>query len=161
MGPMPKPQTANQDRSAEQPFEEALIALLDEWRQSGTCTQSDKTLILALAAKIPLARRAVLLEDFREELAERGSRGGPVFQNVIRLIDERPEWTAESLRRKLKEQGHNIDAKTFSNCLNYLVKSGRLHRISRGHYSVAGFGVVTSDELFKTHDIPKGGENED
>lgn len=72
-----------------------------------------------------------------------------------------PDWTAASLRRRLCEHGHSIDAKTLGNCLNYLVKSGRLIRISRGQYAVAGFGVITSDELFPSHDMPKGGENED
>lgn len=147
--------------AAGEPYEEALSALLADWRASGKCNQSDKVLILALAAKISPARRSVLLQGFERELTTPSSRGGPVFENVIRLIDECPEWTAESLRRKLSERGHPIDAKTLSNCLNYLVKSGRLIRISRGHYAVAGFGVITSDELFPPHDIPKGGENED
>ncbi len=146
---------------AEEPYEAALGALLADWRASGKCKQPDKALILALAAKISPHRRSVLLQGFERELASPSSRGGPVFENVIRLIDASPEWTAASLRRKLSERGHPVDAKTLSNCLNYLVKSGRLTRISRGHYAVAGFGVITSDELFPPHDLKKGGENED
>ena len=143
-----------------QPYEAALSALLAEWQESGKCSQSDKALILALAAKISPHRRSMLLQGFERELAAPSSRGGPVFENVIRLIDKQPEWTAASLRLKLRERGHSIDAKTLSNCLNYLVKSGRLTRISRGHYAVSGFGVVTSEELLPQSDIEKGGESE-
>ncbi len=145
---------------AEEPYEEALRALLDDWQTSGKCSQSDKALILALATKISPTRRSALLQGFERELAAPSSRGGPVFENVIHLIDERPEWTAASLRQKLSERGQSVDTKTLSNCLNYLVKSRRLTRISRGHYAVAGFGVITSDELLPPHDIQKGGENE-
>jgi hypothetical protein len=150
----------HQNPKAEEPFEEALVALLDDWRTSGKCTQSDKMLILALAGKITPSRRSALLKGHEQDLTAPSSRGGPVFENVIRLIDERPDWTAASLRRRLSEQGQLVDSKTLSNCLNYLVKSGRLVRISRGHYVVAGFGIITSDEL-PTYDIPQGGENED
>lgn len=146
---------------AEEPYEEAVRALLAAWRAIGKCSQSDKALILGLAAKLSPARRSVLLQGFEQELTAPSSRGGPVFENVIHLIDEHSEWTAASLQRKLAERGHPVDAKTLSNCLNYLVKSGRLTRISRGHYAVTGFGVITSDELFPLHDIPKGGVNED
>ena len=146
---------------AEEPYEEALRALLGDWQTNGKCSQSDKALILALATKISPTRRSALLQGYERELTAPGSRGGPVFENVIRLIDKRPKWTAASLRKKLSQRGQSVDAKTLSNCLNYLVKSGRLTRISRGHYAVAGFGVITSDELLPPHDIQKGGENED
>lgn len=145
---------------AEEPFEEAVRALLEDWEESGRCSQSDKALILALAKKISLARRTALLEGRAQDLIAPNPRGGPVYSNVIRLIGERSEWTATALRRRLSEIGERVDAKSVSNCLNYLVKAGRLTRISRGHYAVAGFGVVTSDVL-PTYDVPKGGENED
>jgi len=145
----------------EAPYEEALRTLLADWRATGKCNQSDRALILGLAAKISPARRSVLLQNFERELVAPNSRGGVVFENVVRLIDERPEWTAASLRRRLSERGNPVDSKTLSNCLNYLVKSHRLTRISRGHYAVAGFGVIASDELFPENDIQKGGENED
>ena len=145
---------------AEGPFEEAVRALLNEWQANGKCSQSDKALILALARKISLDRRTALLQGVEQELSTPNPRGGPVYSNVIRLIDERPDWTAARLRRRLSEVGQPVDTKSLSNCLNYLVKSGRLTRISRGHYAVAGFGVVTSDVL-PAYDIEKGGENED
>jgi hypothetical protein len=148
------------DEQTTEPFEEALKALLSNWRANGKCSQSDKALILALGGRVPAVRRSALLQDFERELTAPNRRGGPVFENVIRLIDKRPEWTAANLQRKLCERGHPVDAKTLSNCLNYLVKSGRLTRISRGRYAVAGFGIVTSDEVFPLRDIPKGGENE-
>ncbi len=158
---MSESQLLRPNAPAREPYEEALRALLGEWQASGKCSQSDKTLILALATKISPTRRSALLQGYERELTAPSSRGGPVFENVIRLIDKRPDWTAARLRRKLSERGQSVDAKTLSNCLNYLVKSGRLTRISRGHYAVAGFGVITSDELFPPHDLPKGGENED
>jgi len=146
--------------SSEDPFEVALLATLADWQATGKCSQSDKTLILALAAKIPPNRRVVLLKGFEQDLTAPNKRGGPVFGNVISLINRRPAWTASSLHRALVEQGDPVDKKILSNCINYLVKSGRLTRISRGHYAVAGFGIVTSDELVPQYDIPKGGENE-
>ena len=146
---------------AEDPYEEALKTLLADWRASGKCSEPDKALILGLAGKISPLRRSVLLRGFEQALHAPNPRGGATFENVIRLIDERPEWTAASLRRRLSERGHPVDAKTLSNCLNYLVKSRRLNRIGRGHYAVAGFGVIASDNVLCPNDIPKGGEHED
>lgn len=150
-----------QPSALESPYEGALKAALQDWRMSGKINQSDKALILALAAKIPAFRRQALLRDVEKELVTPSGRGSPVFENVIRLIDERPKWTTESLTRRLRNQGHSVDSKALSNCLNYMVKSGRLIRISRGHYAAAGFGIITSDSLIRDHDIAKGGENED
>ena len=69
---------------AEEPYEEVLKILLADWRAYGICSQSDRALILALAAKISPARRTVLLQGFERELKRCSSRGGPVFQNVVR-----------------------------------------------------------------------------
>ena len=154
-----KPNSA--DWSLDSPFEEALKALVSGWRETGKCSQSDKALIRALAERIPPYRRAVLLQGFEHELAAPSPRGGPLFERVVHLIQEHPRWTAARLRRELEARGTPVDVKALSNCLHYLVKSGRLIRISRGHYEVAGFGIVTSDELIPPNDIPKGGENED
>jgi hypothetical protein len=145
----------------ESPYEAALKAALEEWESSGKISLADRALILTLAAKISPARRHILLHGIEEDLTAPTGRGGPVFENVIRLIDERPEWTGACIRRRLSEQGHPVDSKALSNCLNYMVKSGRLTRISRGRYAVAGFGVIASDQLVPEHDIPRGSENED
>ena len=57
------------------------------------------------------------------------------------------------------EESQHVDAKALSNCIGYLVKSGRLLRVGRGHYVVAGAGLVTADPI-EQHDIEHGSENE-
>ncbi|MCP5364929.1 MAG: type IV toxin-antitoxin system AbiEi family antitoxin domain-containing protein [Hyphomicrobiales bacterium] len=145
----------------ENPYEEALKAAIRDWIAGGKRSQADKALVLALASRVSPERSKKILIGLESELTARTSRGGRVFQNVVNLIDKYPEWTAANLRKELESSGLHVDAKTFTNCIDYLVRAGRLTRISRGHYAVAGFGVVTTDDLFPSYDIPKGGENED
>jgi hypothetical protein len=142
------------------PFEVALERMVAEWRVNKRLTPNDRALILALAARVSEERRTALLRDIAAELRTPSNRGGPVFEKVIRLVDERPEWKATEIKRTLANRGTPVDTKTLSNSIDYLVKSGRLRRLGRGTYAAPGFGIVTSEEL-TSDDIPRGGELED
>ena len=77
-------------------------------------------------------------------------RGGDTFGNVISLFQRFPNrsWTAPQVQEALRESGvEEEDAKAISNAIAYLAKSGRLQRISRGQYVMAGYNVgVEYDE---------------
>jgi hypothetical protein len=78
-------------------------------------------------------------------------RGGELFGNVIALFkkDQRPEWTVPEAQEALEQNGVTVDdTKALYNVFTYLANTGRLQRVSRGHYAVTGgVGIVTSDEI--------------
>ncbi len=83
---MSESQLLRPNTPAGEPYEDALRALLGEWQASGECSQSGKTLILALATKISPTRRSALLQGYERELTAPSSRGGPVSQPISAAI---------------------------------------------------------------------------
>lgn len=139
---------------------ETLEAMIDDWRNTGYCSQSDKALIVALSEKIDPTERARVIGEFEHDLLSAGRKGTPVFDNVIDLLKINKNWTSAKFRRELEKKGVHFEYKQLMNCINYLVKTGRLNRISRGHYVVSGIGIVSTDQLAAHDDQSKGSGNE-
>ena len=99
------------------------------------------------AADQPRYRRR--FDELRSGIAPQ--RGGELYSNVIALFrrDRRLEWTVPEAQTALTQSGIQADSKALYNTFNYLANTGRLQRVSRGHYVVTGYGVgvETSDEL--------------
>ena len=131
-------------------MEAALAMAANQWRSGKWRSQADKALILALAARVRPDRRKKILAGIEQEITAPGRRGGDIFDYVVVLIARRPQWSAVEIREELKKRfGNDPGAKACSNCIDYLVKSGRLVRVARGRYFVRGygFGIETSDDL--------------
>jgi hypothetical protein len=66
-----------------------------------------------------------------------------------RRIDKGAELTTTQVMSDIKSSEIGIDAKSVYNALNYLEKTGKLRRVSRGHYRVTdgGYGVLSSHEI--------------
>ncbi len=140
------------------PFGRALWAIVVECVAIGRCSQANKALILALAARVPPDERAAALKRVGGLLEAPVSRGGDAFERVVSFIDhqKRSEWTATELADRL-----GLTPRQVANVTGYLVKAGRFRRLSRGHYlDAAGNLFVTADELPQT-DIARSSENED
>src|SRR5882724_4538112 len=169
--------TKRQSAQIENPYEVALKAAVAEWgvlckpiaisngadlERRETKKAALRNLILALAARVPQDRRDLFLRDLEFATAPPSMRASATFNNVISLLEhaQRCEWKAGEVRKALAERGVVVDAKTLSNVFGYMIKSGRLKRLARGHYQFQGGVLVTSDEV-RTFDIPKGGEMED
>jgi hypothetical protein len=78
-------------------------------------------------------------------------RGGELYSNVIALFkkDLRPEWTIPDAQAVLAQNGVSVDPKALYNAFSYLANTGRLQRVSRGHYIVTGLniGIEYPDEI--------------
>lgn len=77
-------------------------------------------------------------------------RSGPVYNNVVRLIDQAPPGThlrPSEVQKVLVDQGVPSDAKQVANVLDYLRRTRRLRRVARGQYVVDGIGLVTDTEV--------------
>jgi hypothetical protein len=93
-------------------------------------------------------------EDYRRRLAgvrEIGqrpdNRAGEIYSNVVELFrrEGRREWSVSEVQDALGDDEKQPDPKTIKaiyNALNYLAKTGRLQRISRGRYLVLGVGAA-------------------
>jgi hypothetical protein len=134
----------------EGPFAEALRAVVTECVVGRRCSQADKALILALAARVPGRVKAECLNAVRHLITQPTNRGGQTYGQVVSLLDrlQRREWTANELRRALAREGVNVSAKRMADVTGYLVRVGRFKRLWRGHYlDAAGNLFVTSDDL--------------
>jgi hypothetical protein len=99
---------------------------------------------------LPPDRQAVFLERMRPyRPATPASRGGETYDNVIDLFTrtKRSFWTAAEVQKELADAGKNVEIQQIHNVLNYLMRRGRLKRVSRGRYfdSESGAGFQTSD----------------
>jgi hypothetical protein len=101
---------------------------------------------------LPEDRRTVFLErtrPFRPPTA--ASRGGETYDNIIDLFTrkKRPFWTASDIHNELSNAGKVAEIQQIHNVLNYLMRKGRLKRVSRGRYfdTESGAGIEASDEL--------------
>ena len=156
-----RPQQNKSD--AENPFQVALRAAVAVCLTARKCSQSDKALILALAARLHASEKDEILASLGDLLTKPTNRGGETFESVVDLLDHmnKSEWTTAELRRGLEHRGTPVTPRELSNVTNYLVKAGRFRRLARGHYvDGAGQLFVTASELYQT-DISRGGENED
>jgi hypothetical protein len=101
---------------------------------------------------LPENRRAVFLERTRPfRPPTPASRGGETYDNVVDLFTrkKRPFWTASDIHNELSNAGKAAEIQQIHNVLNYLMRKGRLKRVSRGRYfdTQSGSGIQTSDEL--------------
>lgn len=101
---------------------------------------------------LPPDRMAVFLERMRPfRPATPVGRGGETYDNVIDLLTrkKRPFWTASEIHNELTNAGKGVEIQQIHNVLNYLMRRGRLKRITRGRYFdfESGTGIDTSDKL--------------
>ncbi len=70
---------------------------------------------------------------------------------MVKLFEKSPgaEWTAPAVQTALQRNGIQAEPKQIHNVLGYLMREGKLVRVDRGRYHVAGygFGIETGDEL--------------
>lgn len=94
---------------------------------------------------LPAYDQAEFTKRFKEirEGSAALSRGGETFGNVIALFqkEHRPEWSVTEIQSELRKAGAEPDQKSLYNTINYLAKTGRLKRVSRGRYVVADIGI--------------------
>lgn len=141
--PLAKPKTIGTERRA-------LNHLLAEFERARTerdaaemrVTRFEETIQLVLAT-IPEPDRGDLAAKFEELKSGAQSRGSAMFGNVVSLFksDRKRAWTVPEVQEELQRSGVSPDPKAVANVVNYLAKTGRLTRISRGQYIVAGVGV--------------------
>ena len=114
------------------------------------------TAIASLIDALPAEERAAHIRQLNAATAEDETvtRSGPVYGNVIDLFkkSKRRDWSTADVHRALTERNIETDRKTLGTTLSYLVKSGRIRRIARGHYVVmdgalAWTGIVTDEEI--------------
>jgi hypothetical protein len=101
---------------------------------------------------LPEDRRAVFLERTRSfRPPTPATRGGETYDNVVDLFtrEKRPFWTASDIHNELSNAGKVAEIQQIHNVLNYLMRKGRLKRVSRGRYfdTESGAGIETSDKL--------------
>jgi hypothetical protein len=101
---------------------------------------------------LPEDRRAVFLERTKAFRPPTPSgRGGEIYDNVIDLFarKKRPFWTAADIHNELSNAGKIAEIQQIHNVLYYLMRKGRLKRVSRGRYFdiESGVGIETSDKL--------------
>jgi len=121
--------------------------------QRGGCSGENRlgrlnALILALAAMVPNdvreANRCTLAEVRRGRVQ---MRGGPIYDNVIKLLPERCEWTIHDAITTLKERRVEATTKAVQNVFGYLARAGKVQRVERGRYLVDGALIVTASDL--------------
>jgi hypothetical protein len=129
---------------------------LHEVRQSATMwekrIQGALQVVDTLINVLPPDRKAVFLERARPfRPTTSATRGGETYDNVIDLFTrtKRPFWTASEIHNELSNAGKVAEIQQIHNVLNYLMRKGRLKRISRGRYfdTESGAGIETGDKL--------------
>lgn len=86
------------------------------------------------------------------------SRTSVAYDAVRKLLSEiwkpEDEVTTSDVLQRLKTQNIGVDPKAVYNALNYMEKTGRLRRVSRGHYLVTdgGFAVQSSHDVNRLED---------
>ncbi len=134
-------------------------------RLSGGMSQQAQLcdLILSLAAMLVESRRRKFQTRLQEVEQSRRFQGGTVQEAILDALERerRTKWSADEIRDALDKQGVNATPKEVFNCVDHLIRTKRLKRVSRGQYydPEAGVAIVTSNEV-RTFDIPRGGENE-
>ena len=74
-------------------------------------------------------------------------RAGEVLGAVVRLLPSKSEWTVGEIRQDVAAAGFKATAKEIYNAIGYLRRRGHVKRHGYGRYTVAGVGIVTSDDL--------------
>jgi len=140
-------------------YESALIAVEDDLQEARDRLQEAESkaqqvranveelesLANQLIARLPEARAIGFTKRIFQERASASqvdARGGPIYNNVIELFeqDKKKEWTAPAVHDALSAQGESIQPKAIHNVINYLYRTGRLQRVSRGRYMIPGYG---------------------
>jgi hypothetical protein len=75
--------------------------------------------------------------------AHTSGRSGEMHDNVVALFKHhsKREWSIPEIQAELTKDGGPVDSKALYNAVNYLAKTGRLRRVSRGQYLVLGIGA--------------------
>jgi hypothetical protein len=87
------------------------------------------------------------------------TRTSVAYDFVRRLLSERwknrSELSTADVLRHVKNQNIGIEPKAVYNALNYLQKTGKLRRVSRGHYLVkdGGYAVQSGHEVEGDRDM--------
>jgi hypothetical protein len=101
---------------------------------------------------LPVADKEKYLQQF--EAISSGvfeqSRGGEVHGNVIALFKEvgPRQLSVSEVQTALEGKGTPANSKAIHNAINYLTKTGRLQRVSRGRYVSREFGAGLEIEGF-------------
>ena len=74
-------------------------------------------------------------------------RAGEVLSAVVRLLPSQSEWTVGEIRQDVAGAGITATAKEIYNAIGYLRRRGHVERRGYGRYTVAGMGIVTSDDF--------------
>jgi hypothetical protein len=128
---------------------------LHEVRQTATMwemrIQAKLQVVDTLINVLPSDRKEVFLEKARPfRPTTFASRGGETYDNVVDLFKrkKRPFWTASDIHNELSNAGKVAEIQQIHNVLNYLMRKGRLKRVSRGRYfdTESGVGIETNDK---------------
>ena len=63
------------------------------------------------------------------------------------MLPSKSEWTVGEIKQDVAAAGIKATAKEIYNALGYLRRRGHVERRGYGRYTVAGVGIVTSDDL--------------
>jgi hypothetical protein len=104
--------------------------------------------VRTLIAELPAAEQERLFSDLRKKLHPISApQAGDVLGAIVRLFPRRTEWTVESLKRDVQDEGVSANAKQIYNALGYLKRKGKIQRVGHGRYMVDGALLETAEDL--------------
>ena len=140
-------------------YDLALESALSELERAQTEIRDLRSALAVVEARAREKRRLVnmLLKNaspekvvaYQQRLAEMqtpfrlGRAATTTFDNVIELFKETPTrvWSANDAHHALEAKGIPAEPDQIHNIFQYLNKRGLLKRISRGRYSIVGYGI--------------------
>lgn len=135
---IPKPK----QRSITAEAETLLIQTLAECEESAAGLQDLFRLATALVALLPPERRNLYSQSVALlQSAARPTKGAAINDNIIQILQENKELSANEVCNRLLNRGVPVDRRRVNNSLDYLARRGALERIGRGKYRIAGLGV--------------------
>ena len=104
--------------------------------------------VRTLIAELPAAEQERLFSDLRKKLHPISTpQAGDVLGAIVRLFPRRAEWTVESLKQDVQEEGISANVKQIYNALGYLKRKGKIQRVGHGRYMVDGALLETAEDL--------------
>jgi hypothetical protein len=102
----------------------------------------------ALIAVLPAERKifhSPAVARFRA--VARSAPAAAFNDNVIAIVTEHQPLSTQDVCSLLINRGIPADQKQVSNSLDYLARRGQLHRIARGRYVIAGYGIGIEGDM--------------
>lgn len=119
-------------------------------RPEGNLEDEKLRLARMLIATLPSETQAALARDLLAtlELSAKETPGpATIIATILKLLPRGKEVTAAELRKEVADRGVEAEPKQVYNAIDYMIRSGRLRRVSYGRFLVDGMEIETSDDL--------------